>query len=426
MTLHDLLLPYQARFVDNPKRRKIWLSSRQVGKSHAASYIAVYKALARQNGLTLCISTGSRAATELLKKCARMAEAAHVLMPGLTYSASADSIKFANGSRVVSLPSGNPASLRGWSAQCIVLDEAAFLENPEDVWAAIAPTLLRDPEAEIVLCSTPAGAAGWFYDLYGRALESDDWYVQTTTIEDAVKDGLRVDVAELRKTITDPAVWDQEFMCRFASEYGAMIDTDLLEFADPEVKDSFPHWLGFDVGSTSDRSALVDLVELPDRTLFVRDVAVLHKASYESQLQILREKHEKLKYRAGYVDANGIGGPVAEFASKRVSAKIKGFTWTAQNKPQAYEDLRALIFDRKIKFASGLRDLIVGDFRNVHRIVNEAGKVSYSAGRDANGHSDVTSALVLAVQAQKHTPNQMSAPYAPRPTSVFGFPSSLF
>lgn len=46
----------------------------------------------------------------------------------------------------------------------------------------------------------------------------------------------------------------------------------------------------------------------------------------------------------------------------------------------------------------------MSDFRNVHRIVNEAGKVTYSAGRDANGHSDATSALVLALMAAKEHP----------------------
>lgn len=137
-----------------------------------------------------------------------MAEACHILDPELVYSASADSIKFASGSRVISLPSGNPAALRGWSAQCIVIDEGAFIENPEEVWSAIAPTLLRDPDAEVIICTTPAGMQGWFYDLYTKSLDSADWYVQTTTIEDAVRDGLKVDISELKKTISDPQVWD--------------------------------------------------------------------------------------------------------------------------------------------------------------------------------------------------------------------------
>lgn len=194
-------------------------------------------------------------------------------------------------------------------------------------------------------------------------------------------------------------------MCKFASEYGAMIDESLLVFREAETKDTMPHWCGMDIGAQSDRTAIVDIVELPDRSIYVEDITVMHKASYEHQLQILKDKNAKLHYRAGFIDANGIGNPIGEFANKQVSARIKGFTWTGSNKTPAYEDVRAMIFDRKLSFAPHLEEMIKADFRNVHRIVNEVGKVTYSAGRDANGHSDVTSALVLAVQALKSVPN---------------------
>lgn len=66
----------------------------------------------------------------------------------------------------MSLPSGNPSALRGWSATSIVLDEAAFIDNPDEVWAAIAPTLTRNPDAHLYIASTPAGKASWFGKLY--------------------------------------------------------------------------------------------------------------------------------------------------------------------------------------------------------------------------------------------------------------------
>lgn len=98
-----------------------------------------------------------------------------------------------------------------------------------------------------------------------------------------MKDGLNVDIEELKKTISDPLVWEQEFMCKFSKEYGAMLDTDLLEFADiPDDIDALPHWLGMDVGSVSDKSAIVDLTQFKDGSYFVRDIVMMNKASYES------------------------------------------------------------------------------------------------------------------------------------------------
>lgn len=210
-----------------------------------------------------------------------MAEALHIIDPSTTYSARQDCITFSSGQRVVSLPSGNPSGLRGYTADCIIIDESAYIERPEDVYAAIVPTLTRNKNAKLVLASTPAGMNSWFYDIYQKALEDPDWYVQTTTIEDAVRDGLKLDIQQLRKTISDPAVWDQEYMCKFASEYGAMIDESLLVFREAETKDTMPHWCGMDIGAQSDRTAIVDIVELPDRSIYVEDIVVMHKASYE-------------------------------------------------------------------------------------------------------------------------------------------------
>lgn len=109
---------------------------------------------------------------------------------------------------------------------------------------------------------------------------------------------------------------------------------------------------------------------------------MLWKTSYEDQLKTLKELYAKRHWNAGYIDANGIGSAVAEFASKQISTKMKGFIWTGTNKTPAYESLRACIFDHKIKFAEHLRQLVVQDFNNVSRVVTETGQVKYAAGRD--------------------------------------------
>lgn len=59
----------------------------------------------------------------------------------------------------------------------IVVDEAAYIERPDEVWAAIAPTLTRNPDAELVVASTPAGKASWFYDKVQEAkADPSSWH----------------------------------------------------------------------------------------------------------------------------------------------------------------------------------------------------------------------------------------------------------
>lgn len=129
----DIFLPYQKKFFLNDKRRKIWISSRQIGKSFTIAGILCYKSLSKKNGLSLCISTGSRAASEIIRKCEQFAEAIKVLSDGeIDYTSSFDSIKFNNGSRVLSLPSSTDGSnLRGYTGNCCDYDTKVTIQLPQ-------------------------------------------------------------------------------------------------------------------------------------------------------------------------------------------------------------------------------------------------------------------------------------------------------
>lgn len=211
-SLIDIALPYQKQFILSPKKKKIWVSSRQIGKSFTLAFLAVYKALSRKNGLSLCISTGARSANELIKKCEQMAQAVKQLSKGsIDYMSSADAVKFSNGARVLSLPSGNPAGLRGYTASATLIDECAYIERPYDVYSAIVPTLTRDKNAELIIASTPAGKSGLFWDLWNNA--DDTWHKQSTTIEEACADGLQVDIEAMKNMVIDKEVFDMEYLC---------------------------------------------------------------------------------------------------------------------------------------------------------------------------------------------------------------------
>lgn len=53
---------------------------------------------------------------------------------------------------------------------------------------------------------------------------------------------------------------------------------------------------------------------------------------------------------------------MSEFATKQVSSRIKGFTWTGANKTPAYEALRASILDHKLKIDKKWKQIIELDF----------------------------------------------------------------
>ena len=47
--LLDIFLPYQKQFFLNDKKRKIWISGRQLGKSFTLAGVLCYKALSKKN-----------------------------------------------------------------------------------------------------------------------------------------------------------------------------------------------------------------------------------------------------------------------------------------------------------------------------------------------------------------------------------------
>lgn len=64
------------------------------------------------------------------------------------------------------------------------------------------------------------------------------------------------------------------------SEYGSLIDINLVDWYDELPNGAYATYLGMDIGSTSDRSAIVTAKRILGVT-YIDDIAMLHKTSYE-------------------------------------------------------------------------------------------------------------------------------------------------
>ena len=73
---------------------------------------------------------------------------------------------FDNGSQITSMPSASDPA-RGESATLIVVDEWAFLPNPEEAWASIEP--VADVGGRIIGLSTANGSGNFFHHLWNGA-----------------------------------------------------------------------------------------------------------------------------------------------------------------------------------------------------------------------------------------------------------------
>ena len=86
-------------------------------------------------------------------------------------------IKLFNGCRVIARASGPNAS-RGISAvSCLILDEAAFIEEGVAAFTTAAATMASNPNAKTVMVSTPNGMDALYYNTYRQALAHENNFV---------------------------------------------------------------------------------------------------------------------------------------------------------------------------------------------------------------------------------------------------------
>ena len=421
-SLLDLALPYQKKVILDNSKVKILNFSRQIGKSWTAAYLATQKCLMKQNGLVIYLSTSQRAADESLKTCKKFGDAIKVLSDGkITYDSTASCITYSNGSRIMTLP-GKPESCRGWTVDLLVCDEMAFWQQPDECWQAIVPALLNKiagGDKEIIICSTPLGKNSLFFDLCQRAKVENDWKYFEVSIHDAIKDGLNVDLEQLHKLIPDPIQFSIEFECSFADSSNDFLSPSLLQFYNDDVKfEDF--FIGVDWARSGDGTAITVLGRTKESKIYLIDLCTLHNVEYEKQINFVKEIFRKYNPKAMYGDAGGLGSPIMEELSTKVSARIKPFNFTSTNKTDAYEYLRKQVFDRNIFFKEDFRTQIVSDLSLIQQIISENGKLSYVSRRANGSHGDIVSAIVLALQAIRDNPVNASTPQTFQFNSAFG------
>lgn len=412
----ELLLPYQKQVFNDKSNFIICLMSRQCGKSFTIASKAVYKSITTPNNLTIIVSVNQRSADELLRKVKQWALACKTFSDLVDYSENASSVTFNNGSRVVSLPA-NPASLRGWSGD-VILDEFAMIENDEEIFQAVLPVItskMNGKQKTLTICSTPTSLDTQFAKIWHT--EDSQWSKYRYDIYECVEQGLQADPELLKEIVNDDLVFETEYLCKFASGAGTAFPTEWLnDIAYDELPLGGKYYLGFDVARRNDFSALV-VCYGKDKDLYVVDIIKLKDTQYSEQLKIVEQLNGKYKFFAGYTDAVGIGNMIAEEIQKNVNAKIKGYSWNGTNKPILHDNLRTLIQNRNFYVNPELVDLVKNDFAKVRRYISSTGKISYSAPHSKDGHSDVTSGIVLALEAMRSNPISFANP---QPGQHFG------
>ena len=392
--------PYQRTWVNDRARFKLWVASRQIGKSFALAFEAAVRA-ATEGVSQLLVSASQRQSKELMAKVYRHLRALRALSGDELEAAreNREECELSNGAVIMSLPA-SPETIRGFSGD-VTLDEFALHRDSRQIWAAVVPSITRGYRLRVA--STPLGKQGKFWDLWSK---NPEFSKHRTTIYEAVEQGLLVDPEELRAAVDDEEIWQQEYLCQFLDETTAFLPHDLISSCevDPEVEAPQGEGLlygGMDIGRRKDLTVIWTVEVLGD-VRWTREVLVLKNEPFRVQREALFERLPQMTRCC--TDETGLGMQLAEEAVEAFgSYRVEPVTFTAKVKERLAHQLKSLFEDRLVRIPID-RD-IHNDLHSLKRTVTAGGNVRFDVdSAESRGHGDYFWALALALDAASTPP----------------------
>jgi len=315
-------------FADTEHKFGVVSTGRQFGKSLLAQNLLLYWLLKTPNqkaGWVSPIFTQS-------KKVFKELEAASFKL--IKSSNKADlTITFINGSTVQFLGAERYDSIRGFSFNYMVIDEAAFIKE-QAVNEAIFPTLSAIGKKCLII-STPK-SKNWFYTHYLKGLDDGGDYISFMGIS---TDNPHIDaefIAEQSKSLP-PDIFKQEYLAQF-TESGNDVFTGVDMVCNINQwnvqQPNRRYYFGLDTGLSNDYSVLTIMDESGRVCKVIRD----NGKSFEELSQIFIAELRRYSIHGGYIETNGIGRAMYELVSKQIK-KSQAFITTNDSKNQGIRNL---------------------------------------------------------------------------------------
>jgi hypothetical protein len=221
--------PWQREVMQSNAKRLAVLCPRQTGKSTTVAALALHYALYRPNSIVLIVSPSERQSDLLFEKGTDILDA----IPDKPIGARemAGRLELPNGSRIISLP-GNEKTIRGLSADLIVIDEAA--QVPDALFNTVVP-MVAARKGRIIALSTPYGKRGFFYKACTQP--GSPWTLIKIKADESGR--LSPDALEEARRTLDPHAYAQEFGCEFLGDSTLYFDPELIAAAFDETLEPF-------------------------------------------------------------------------------------------------------------------------------------------------------------------------------------------
>lgn len=387
----EILYDYQIQWLLDRSRFKIYNKSRQIGISEAIALEALLYDVLGSRTNVFFVSRSERQSVFLLDKFYKwvdlLLEAGVVIPIGIRTKTECK----INGVDVKSLTS-NAVTGEGYTGN-LYLDEFALHADDEQLYSSLFPIITKGYNLRIV--SRPFGQSNMFYKIFTGY---PDFVKYQTDIYQAVADGCDIDIDAVRNN-NDSESFREQYECEFIDESTSFFPYTLLKGClSDDLLETKPgnKFIGIDVGRTNDATSIIvlNLNSLGQYELIFKQE--LKNKPFVEQRYIISEIIKKFKPIKVLGDKGAVGYQLLEDLEKDFSC-VQGVSMTQDLKLQAFTNLKKLFEEKTILIPDDINFL--NQIHSIKRIYSSNGKMSFTAERTSNGHSDSAFALALAVHA---------------------------
>src|SRR6056300_1049129 len=224
------LYEYQKEIIKTitTNRRMAVNTSRQAGKTTTAVAVILHYVLFNDYKTVALLANKGDAAREILERIKIAYEALPKWLQQGVVEWNKGSVEFENGCKIIASATSSSA-IRGKSISLLYIDETAFVENWDEFFASVFPTISSGQTTKIILTSTPNGL-NHFYKTCEGAREGTNGYqfveVHWTSVpgrDDAWKQ------ETLAAMDFDYEKFSQEYECQFLGSSGTLIEGSKLK-----------------------------------------------------------------------------------------------------------------------------------------------------------------------------------------------------
>jgi hypothetical protein len=218
------LYPYQKQMLYNfsKGRFNIVTTARQAGKSTTTCAFILWYIIFHADKTVALLANKGDTAREILGRI----QLAYQHLPRWLQQGVKEwnkgSFELENNSRVLAAATSSDA-IRGYSINLLFIDEAAFIENWDEFFTSVYPTISSGQESKIILVSTPNGL-NHFYSIWVNAKENRNGYnymfVRWENVPGRDEKWRENTLAAMN---FDLEKFDQEYNCEFLGSSGTLI-----------------------------------------------------------------------------------------------------------------------------------------------------------------------------------------------------------